>query len=62
MSHMSLCGLAGKGRHRDRRAFQWARVTSPVPLVTNEDPLYAWFQRCLDLYDGLGRREPGYDW
>lgn len=43
-------------------AFQWARVTSPVALVTDEDPLYAWFERCLDLYDGLGRREPGYDW
>ena len=43
-------------------AFQWARVTSPVPLVAEEDPIHGWFQRCLDLYDGLGRREPGYDW
>lgn len=43
-------------------AFQWARVSSPVPLVDAQDPLYAWFGRCLDLYDGLGRREPGYDW
>jgi len=43
-------------------AFQWARVTSPAPLVTSEDPIRDWFQRCLDLYDGLGRSEPGYDW
>lgn len=43
-------------------AFQWARVSCPVPLVAEDDPLHAWFHRCLDLYDGLGRREPGHDW
>ena len=43
-------------------ALQWARVTCAIPLVASDDPVYDWFQRCLDLYDGLGRREPGYEW
>lgn len=42
-------------------AFQWARVISPLRLVTDDDPIAGWFQRCLDLYDGLGRGTPGYD-
>jgi glutathione S-transferase len=35
--------------------FQWARVVSPFPLLANDDVIAAWFERCLDLYDGLGR-------
>lgn len=42
-------------------AFQWARTVSPVRLLTDQDPVKAWFERCLDLHDGLGRRAPGYD-
>lgn len=42
-------------------AFQWARVISPLRLLAADDPIDSWFQRCLDLYDGLGRRTPGYD-
>jgi glutathione S-transferase len=35
---------------------QWARITSPVAILAEGDPVHAWFERCLDLYDGLGRR------
>lgn len=35
---------------------QWARITSPVAILAEDDPVHAWFERCLDLYDGLGRR------
>lgn len=41
-------------------AFQWARSISPFRILENDDPVSAWFGRCLDLYDGLGRKAPGY--
>ena len=41
-------------------AFQWARSISPFELLADDDPVAEWFARCLDLYDGLGRRSPGY--
>ncbi|MCR4267786.1 glutathione S-transferase family protein [Nitratireductor sp. ZSWI3] len=37
-------------------ALQWARVISPFRLLEEEDPVAAWFERCLDLHGGLGRR------
>jgi glutathione S-transferase len=37
-------------------AFQWARVVSDFRLLAVDDPIDAWFGRCLDLFDGLGRR------
>lgn len=37
-------------------AFQWVRVISPYPFLAPDDPVAAWFERCLDLHDGLGRR------
>lgn len=37
---------------------QWARITSPFALLAADDPLRAWFERLLDLHDGLGRAEP----
>ncbi|MBU0586952.1 MAG: glutathione S-transferase family protein [Gammaproteobacteria bacterium] len=37
--------------------FQWARLSSSFPLLAQDDVLHAWFMRCLDLYDGLGRKE-----
>jgi len=37
-------------------AFMWARNTSPVKLVAEDDPVYAWRERMLDLYDGLARK------
>jgi glutathione S-transferase len=36
-------------------ALQWARIVSPFQMLADEDPVAAWFERCLDLYDGLGR-------
>lgn len=36
-------------------ALQWARVVSPVQLLADDDAVAAWFGRCLDLYDGMGR-------
>lgn len=39
-------------------AFQWARVTSPFPILADDDPVKAWVERCLDLYDGLARKMP----
>ena len=41
-------------------AFQWARIISPFRVLEDDDPVRAWFKRCLDLYDGLGRNAPGY--
>jgi glutathione S-transferase len=37
-------------------SLQWARVVSPVRLLADDDPVAAWFGRCLDLYDGMGRK------
>ena len=42
--------------------FIWARTVSPFALVEAGDPVHTWFQRILDLYDGLARKNPGYDW
>ena len=39
-------------------ALQWPRVaTGAVPLA-GDDPVAVWFERCLDLHDGLGRSVP----
>jgi len=42
-------------------SLQWARCISPFRLLEKDDPVLAWFNRCLDLFDGLGRKAPGYD-
>lgn len=39
-------------------AFMWARTSSPFPLLAEDDIIYAWRERCLDLYGGAGRKEP----
>lgn len=36
-------------------AFRWGREASPVTLLEPDEPLYAWRERMLDLFDGLGR-------
>lgn len=36
-------------------ALQWARITSPKTILAAGDPVTDWFERCLDLHDGLGR-------
>ncbi|MEM7534381.1 MAG: glutathione S-transferase family protein, partial [Chloroflexota bacterium] len=42
--------------------FQWARVTTDFVMLKSDDPVKAWFDRCLDLHDGLGRSALGYSW
>jgi glutathione S-transferase len=41
--------------------FQWARVTSSFKLLKQEDPIHAWREKMLDLFDGLARKSPGYE-
>ncbi len=41
--------------------FQWARLSSSYPLLAEDDPVYAWRERCLDLFNGLARQEPAAD-
>ena len=36
-------------------ALQWARIVSPHRLLAAGDVVTDWFERCLDLHDGLGR-------
>ncbi len=36
---------------------QWARVVSPTKVLEDGDVVAAWFERVLDLYDGVGRKE-----
>ena len=38
--------------------FQWARVMSPQEVLAPEDPLCAWRERLLDLFDGFARNVP----
>jgi glutathione S-transferase len=37
-------------------ALQWARIASPYRLLDDSDAVVQWFERCLDLHDGLGRK------
>ena len=41
-------------------AFQWARAMSPIALLETDDPLYAWRERMLDLFEGLARKAKGF--
>jgi len=36
---------------------QWARVVSSATVLEPNDAVTAWFERVLDLYDGVGREE-----
>jgi|HubBroStandDraft_6_1064221.scaffolds.fasta_scaffold580175_2 glutathione S-transferase len=40
--------------------FQWARTISDFALLEASDPIAAWRERMLDLFDGLARKNPGY--
>jgi glutathione S-transferase len=40
--------------------FQWARAVSPLRLLEPDDPVYAWRERMLDLWDGYARKATGY--
>ena len=41
-------------------AFQWARTISDFRILAEDDPVFAWFLRVGELFDGLGRKSPGY--
>jgi glutathione S-transferase len=41
-------------------AFQWARSISPFCLLQDGDPVAAWRDRMLHLYDGMSLRAKGY--
>ena len=36
---------------------QWARIVSPAKVLDDGDVVAAWFDRMLDLYEGVGRTE-----
>jgi glutathione S-transferase len=36
---------------------QWARVVSPAKVLDDGDVVATWFERMLDLYDGVGRKQ-----
>ncbi len=40
--------------------FQWCRCISDFKLLAPDDPIYAWRQRMLDLFDGLAGQARGY--
>jgi hypothetical protein len=33
---------------------------SDFRILADDDPVFAWFLRCGELFDGLGRKAPGY--
>ncbi|HEY1506907.1 MAG TPA: glutathione S-transferase family protein [Stellaceae bacterium] len=41
-------------------AFQWCRCVSDYQLLAADDPIYAWRDRMLALYDGLAGNAKGY--
>ena len=38
--------------------FMWAHTTYAGPVLEDGDPVEAWRQQMLDLYDGMGRQAP----
>ena len=40
--------------------FQWARIISPTRLLEPDDPIYAWRERLLKMYDGYAWKAKGY--
>ncbi|MGB0632061.1 MAG: glutathione S-transferase family protein [Alphaproteobacteria bacterium] len=42
-------------------AFAWARSISDFVLIERDNPVYAWRERMLDLFDGMPRDAVGYD-
>jgi glutathione S-transferase len=36
-------------------ALQWMRITAGAQVFDAADPVGQWFERCLDLHDGVGR-------
>ena len=42
-------------------AFGWARAISDFPLLSENDDVYAWRARMVDLFDGMAGKAVGYD-
>ena len=40
--------------------FQWPRCISPTRLLEPDDPIYAWRERLLTMYDGYAWKAKGY--
>src|ERR671938_250611 len=40
--------------------FQWPRCVSPVRLLEPDDPVYAWRERLLQMFDGYAWKAKGY--
>ena len=38
--------------------FMWSRCVSDIAIVEPDDPIHAWRERLLDLFDGLARKAP----
>jgi glutathione S-transferase len=56
-----LCGYgAGFADHILFGTFQWARAVSPTRLLEPDDPLFAWRERLLQMYDGYAWKAKGY--
>jgi len=36
-------------------ALQWMRITAGTKVLADDDPVASWFERCLDLHEGIGR-------
>lgn len=36
-------------------ALQWVRTSTPAEVLAEDDPVHAWRERLLDMYDGLAR-------
>ena len=41
-------------------AFQWARVMSPIHMLEQDDAVYIWRERMLDIHGGIARRALGF--
>jgi glutathione S-transferase len=41
-------------------AFQWARAMCPTRLLEPDDPVFAWREKMLDLFDGFARAAKGF--
>ncbi|MCL2930622.1 MAG: glutathione binding-like protein [Trichodesmium sp. MAG_R01] len=41
--------------------FQCVRAMSPKKLLETSDPVYAWREKMLDLFDGIGRKNLGFN-
>jgi len=61
VQHPFLCGHGpGFTDYILLGVFQWARTVSPTRLLEPDDPVYAWRERLLKLYDGYAWRAKGY--